>query len=401
MNALAPSPLRAGTGRPPAPLVVMLSAAHPPEDVRVVGKEGAALAAAGWRVWHLCPQPVPSGPSAGTPARSRGVVLAPYRRRPGWLGRLLGIPALARRARACDAAVLHASEPDSWFAALIAARGRGTRVVLDVHEHYPSRLDHRLPRPLRPVLAPLARAAIRLACRAMAARADAVVVAKDGLDGDFRAAPRLVAVRNYAEPLPLAPRRHTPGPLVLAHLGSLTRSRGSEEMLQALALGPPQARLRLIGRFADGSEADFLALARLLLLEDRVERLGWMPQPAALEALAGADIGLVLFQPGVENHRLALPHKLFDCMLAGLPVIAPDFATEVAAVVRDSGCGLLVNTACPRAIAAAVETLRDPALRARMGAAGREAALGRYGWAAEAERLTGLYGRLAPLPGRG
>ncbi|MHA8049166.1 glycosyltransferase, partial [Roseomonas mucosa] len=199
----------------------------------------------------------------------------------------------------------------------------------------------------------------------------------------------------------LAPRRHAPGPLVLAHLGSLTRSRGSEEMLQALALGSPQARLRLIGRFADGSEAEFLALARLLLLEDRVERLGWMPQPAALEALAGADIGLVLFQPGVENHRLALPHKLFDCMLAGLPVIAPDFATEVADVVRDSGCGLLVDTACPRAIAAAVETLRDPALRARMGAAGREAALGRYGWAAEAERLTGLYGRLAPLPGRG
>jgi len=399
VNALAPLPLRAGAGRPPAPLVVMLSAAHPPEDVRVVGKEGTALAAAGWRVWHLCPQPA-GAPGGAAPARSRGVVLAPYRRRPGWPGRLLGIPALARRARACDAAVLHASEPDSWLAALIAARGRATRVVLDVHEHYPSRLDHRLPRALRPVLAPLARGAIRLACRAMAARADAVVVAKDGLDEDFRAAPRLVAVRNYAEPLPLPPRRHAPGPLVLAHLGSLTRSRGSEEMLQALALGPPQARLRLIGRFADGSEAEFLALTRLLLLEERVERLGWMPQPAALEALAGADIGLVLFQPGVENHRLALPHKLFDCMLAGLPVIAPDFATEVAAVVRDSGCGLLVNTACPRAIAAAVETLRDPALRARMGAAGR-AALGRYGWAAEAERLTGLYGRLAPLPGKG
>ncbi|MHA8049382.1 glycosyltransferase, partial [Roseomonas mucosa] len=192
MNALAPSPLRAGA-RASAPLVVMLSAAHPPEDVRVVGKEGAALAAAGWRVWHLCPQPA-SGVTARPPAQSRGVFLVPYRRRTGWLGRLLGIPALARRARACDAAVLHASEPDSWLAALIAARGRDTRVVLDVHEHYPSRLDHRLPRALRPVLAPLARAAIRRACRAMAARADAVVVAKDGLDEDFRAAPRLAAL---------------------------------------------------------------------------------------------------------------------------------------------------------------------------------------------------------------
>ena len=42
----------------------------------------------------------------------------------------------------------------------------------------------------------------------------------------------------------------------------------------------------------------------------------------------------LLFQAGEVNHRLALPHKLFDAMLAGLPVIAPDFATEVVAVVR-------------------------------------------------------------------
>ena len=40
MNALAPSPLRAGA-RASAPLVVMLSAAHPPEDVRGFIENGA------------------------------------------------------------------------------------------------------------------------------------------------------------------------------------------------------------------------------------------------------------------------------------------------------------------------------------------------------------------------
>ncbi|WP_040614509.1 hypothetical protein, partial [Teichococcus cervicalis] len=49
----APPP---GTAPPPeAPLVCLLSAAHPPTDLRVVGKEGAALAAAGWRVLHIGP----------------------------------------------------------------------------------------------------------------------------------------------------------------------------------------------------------------------------------------------------------------------------------------------------------------------------------------------------------
>ncbi|MBC9180371.1 hypothetical protein IBL25_25830, partial [Roseomonas ludipueritiae] len=48
----------------PAPLVCMLSAAHPPADVRVVAKEGAALAEAGWRVLHLCPAPARQDASA-------------------------------------------------------------------------------------------------------------------------------------------------------------------------------------------------------------------------------------------------------------------------------------------------------------------------------------------------
>jgi glycosyltransferase involved in cell wall biosynthesis len=370
----------------------MLSAAHPPTDVRVVGKEGAALAAAGWRVLHLCPAVAAGVPP---PEQHAGVAIRLYPRRPGWRGRLLGIPALARHAAATGAAVLHASEPDAWFAALLAARLNNAKVVLDVHEHYPSRLDARLPRWLRPG----ARGAIRLLCRLAARAADAVVVAKDGLDADFAVPERTIAVRNYAMPLPVAPRAHRPGPLTLVHLGALGRSRGATEMLDTLALCPPGTRLRLIGRFTDGSGAAFFAHAAALGLAEQVEDLGWMPHAAALAAAAEADIGLVLFQPGVENHRLALPHKLFDCMLAGLPVIAPGFATEVAAVLREADCGLLVDTADPAAIAAAIYALRDPARRARLGARGRAAALGRFGWRAEAARLVRLYQRLAPLPG--
>ncbi|MFC3125218.1 glycosyltransferase [Pseudoroseomonas globiformis] len=372
-----------------APLVCMLSAAHPPADVRVVAKEGAALAEAGWRVMHLCPQGTTPAPTAHA-----GVSICTYRRGGGWRGRVANIPVLARRAAESGAAVLHASEPDAWLAAILAARRTGARVVLDVHEHYPSRLDNRLPAPLRP----LGRTLIRAACRAMSRHADAVVVAKDGLDGDFADPLRITPVRNYATPAKVSPRRHAPGPLTLVHLGALGRTRGSVEMLEALALCPPGTRLDLVGRFTDGSEDAFRAHAAVLGLSRAVTRPGWMPHEAALARAATADIGLVLFQPGIENHRLALPHKLFDCMLAGLPVIAPAFAEEVAAVIREAGCGILVDTADPAAVASAVCRLADPVLRAELGAAGRAAALGRFGWAAEAARLVALYRRLAPLP---
>jgi len=407
------------------PLVLMLSAAHPPDDLRVVGKEGAALAAAGWRVRHLCP-----GDPATAPRQHAGVAIEVYPRAAGWWGRLRNVPALARRAAASGAAVIHASEPDAWLAAIIAAgrrnrqapspalprcagegviplpcaagEGRGggaspaghrPRVVLDVHEHYPSRLDARLPAPLRP----LARAVMRFACRWMARRADLVVVAKDGLAADFCAPERILPVRNYAQPVQVTPRVHAPGPVTLVHLGAIGRSRGWPALLDALALAPVATRLLVVGRFTDGSEAEFRARAAALDLLPRVEIQGWVPHAEALRRAARCDIGVILFQPGERNHQLALPHKLFDAMLAGLPVIAPRFATEVAGIVRDAGCGELVDPADPADVAAAVARLSDPLRRAALGAAGRHAALTRYSWDAEAARLVQAYARLAPL----
>ena len=61
----------AATARP----VLLLSAAHPPGDTRVVRKEGAALAAAGWPVVHLCPD------GAASPARIDGVEILRHRHR--------------------------------------------------------------------------------------------------------------------------------------------------------------------------------------------------------------------------------------------------------------------------------------------------------------------------------
>lgn len=368
--------------------VLMLSAAHPHADARIVAKEGAALAAAGHRVVHLAPGAPPQ------PAL-HGVELRGHAGGRGWRARLRGIPALARAAAALRPAVIQAHEPDSWAAALLAARRCGARVVLDVHEHYPSRLDPRLPRVLRP----LGRLAIGLACRAMAARADAVVLAKDGLEEAFGAG-RCVAVRNYAADPGLPPRIHGPGPLRLLHLGALGAARGAFAMLDLLA-ARPEARLVLVGRFTDASEPAFDARAAALGLAPRIEKHGWLPRAAALRLAAGCDVALVLFQPGVENHRLALPHKLFEAMWLGLPVIVPDFAEAVAAIVTGAGCGLALDTADPAALAAAVATLADPARRAAMGAAGRAAAAGRYAWEGEAARLVALHAELlSPAPSR-
>ena len=371
--------------RLPRPKVLLLSAAHPPADIRVVLKEGASLAEAGYAVSHLCPEPL----SGAAPVLVAGVAITTFPARRGRLRRFFGIPRLAMRAAAHRAEVIHASEPDAWAAALLAGWWTGARIILDVHEHYPSRLDGRAPAMLRPML----RGLLHGVCWAMGWAADAVVVAKDGLEAPFGGEARVVKVRNYALG-DVPPRVHAAGPLTLLHLGALTRARGWAQMLEALALCPPETRLCLIGRFTDDSEADFWARAKALGLTLRITALGWLPHEAALAAASRCDIALILFQPGAENHRLALPHKLFDAMLAGLPVIAPAEAEEVAAVIEAAGCGALVDTANPATIAEEVQRMADPLRRALLGQAGREAALAHFSWAGEAQRLVTLYGRL-------
>jgi glycosyltransferase involved in cell wall biosynthesis len=151
----------------------------------------------------------------------------------------------------------------------------------------------------------------------------------------------------------------------------------------------------VVGEFNDGSKADFDARVVELGLGDRVSTEDWMPYDRVLEEIQASHAGLVLFQPGILNHVYALPHKMFDYMLAAKPIVVPAFAEEVADITRESDCGLLVDSAEPRAVAAAFDRLADDAgLCARLGRNGREAVLTRYNWEAEAEKLIAMYREL-------
>jgi glycosyltransferase involved in cell wall biosynthesis len=83
-----------------------------------------------------------------------------------------------------------------------------------------------------------------------------------------------------------------------------------------------------------------------------------------------------------------MPHKLFDYMREAKPVIAPDFAVEVARIVDDAKCGVLVEVTEAKAIAKAiVRLLSDPALAQCLGESGRKAVEEHYNWQHEEVKL--------------
>lgn len=180
---------------------------------------------------------------------------------------------------------------------------------------------------------------------------------------------------------------------IILHQGSMRRDRGCEQLVAAmnsidnaalvfLGSGPLQSTLEEIVRHHD--------------LQDRVYFVPPVPPTELLSVTASADIGVTLLQDTCRNHRLALPNKLFEYLMAGLPVVASDLP-EIGAVVREFNVGCTVRPDDTIALAATLQKLIDqPELRSSM--AGRTPRVfDRYSWENSKDRFTDVYTKLLRL----
>src|SRR4029077_5284487 len=99
--------------------------------------------------------------------------------------------------------------------------------------------------------------------------------------------------------------------------------------------------------------------------------------------------GVSLLEDSCENHRLALPNKLFEYIAAGLPVVVGDLP-EAAKLVRERRVGWCADPADPGSVAAALRTALaqqdDDGLQRCLARAGSE-----LSWELEKLRLLAVY----------
>jgi phosphatidylinositol alpha-mannosyltransferase len=119
----------------------------------------------------------------------------------------------------------------------------------------------------------------------------------------------------------------------------------------------------------------------------RVDMRGAVPNEGTPPYHAASE---VFVAPAVGQESFGM--SLVEAMAAGLPVVATDIP-GYREVVSDDVEGLLVPPRDPEALAAALlRVLREPALAARLGGAGRERAR-TFDWPVVVDRLEELYGR--------
>ena len=161
------------------------------------------------------------------------------------------------------------------------------------------------------------------------------------------------------------------GALVVGTVGRLAEVKRQDILIRALGLltaAHPATRLLIVG---DGPERPKLeALAADLGLTDRVRFAGYQPRPEVY--LRAMDVF------SLTSRSEGFPVSLLEAWRAGAAVAATAVG-GIPAVVSDGTDGLLFPPGDPAAAAAAIgRLLGDPALRARLAAAGRTTLADRY-----------------------
>jgi len=372
----------------------VLSSVHSPFDGRIFHRQCRALAAAGYRVTLLAPADFERQERDGVTVVG---VLRPRRR----LGRPLVWWRLLRQALRLRPDGVHFHDPELLLLVplLRLTLGRRCRIVYDVHEYFVDSIavKHWIPRPLRPAVAFLARRMERLLVRGV----DGLVLAVEGqralypyFRGPVAVVRNLPAQALFADPHP-HPALDLPG-FRLIYVGLILPQRGIGVLLEAMRLlreqGAEDVRLFLIGPETSPAYMEQIrAFIRRHGLEEQVRWLGPVPPDRLKDCLAGADAGVAPGLYTAQYRRPSLFTKLFEYMLAGLPVVCADYPWS-RPYVEEGRCGLVVPAEDAAAYAQAIRWLRDHREEAReMGRRGREAVLGQYTWEREQERLLAFY----------
>jgi phosphatidyl-myo-inositol dimannoside synthase len=325
-----------------------------------------------------------AGMRADVKVRGSAWMVAPLAMSAGWFKAM-------RVAQKRGATVMHGH----WVVpggAMAAAAGPGLPLVVSLHgsdvfvaeRSAPARLvAHRV----------FARAGAVTACSqdlaqravALGASPDRTEVIPYGVDlARFKPAPELRSDLRASAGIP-------PGaPLVVA-AGRLVRKKGFEYLIDALPMmRSSETRLVIAG---EGDLAEELqSRARDAGVAARVRFLGNLPQDAVGRWFAAADVAAVPSVRDDSGNVDGLPNTVLEALASGTPVVATA-AGGIGSVIENGRTGALVAERDAGALAAAVDALlADPARAGAIGRAARES-VGRFGWAAAAERFEAAYDR--------
>ena len=170
------------------------------------------------------------------------------------------------------------------------------------------------------------------------------------------------------------------------HRGLDTAVKAMPKVLEVI----PQARLLLVGRGSIKPELEKLVTE--LNLKSQVKVQDWRPLEEVPSYIQASQICLVPHHSNPHTEATS-PHKLFQYMLMGKPVVVSS-CKPLQRVVSETQSGLVFTAGDSDHLAAVLLQLKDVRLRNKLGQAGRQAVLDRYNWERTSQDLIRIYDKL-------
>lgn len=288
--------------------------------------------------------------------------------------------------------VYHAHDVTALPACYIASRLRRKLLVYDAHELPlvdPYHVRHRFVWSVSTQLV-----------RFMMRRCDAIITVSPPIVAELQqryGSSQAYVVRSippYQKPLASTRLRERlgldAGAGIALYQGMLQEDRRLDILIRAARVLDPRHRIVLMGQ--DNMHGQLQDLIAQEGVSDRVKILPAVPYAELLAWTASADVGLIVFAPDYSpTIRLSLPNKLFEYVMAGVPVLSTPLEA-IAEVVQGHHLGVVVPSIEPEVVGAAINALlSDKSVLARMRRNALAAAQNELNWECESRRLVEVY----------
>jgi glycosyltransferase involved in cell wall biosynthesis len=237
-----------------------------------------------------------------------------------------------------DAHIYHAHDFNVLLTTWLASRFRRARIIYDAHEITTDREGYRVSRPV-----------IRLIEGLLVHKVDAMITTNHMRAVFFQ--------KEYGTKLPLVLQNRSKfqAPLhsnilretlhlqakvpIILYQGGVQNGRGMRNLVH-VAERVEGAYFVFVGSGRQESVVKEMIEAKHL--QDRVFMIPMVPLDKLPLYTASADVGVQILRNTCLNHYTTESNKLFEYLMAGLPVVASDFP-EMRRIVKDFEVGLVVN----------------------------------------------------------
>ncbi len=179
---------------------------------------------------------------------------------------------------------------------------------------------------------------------------------------------------------------------IALYQGYLQPDRSLDRLIRAAVFLERDTVIVMMGKGDGATLSQLEALIASEGVADRVKILPPVPYEELLDWTASADIGLIVYAPDyMLNVQMMLPNKLFEYLMAGLPVLTSSL-DAIVAVINTYDVGQVVTSLAPANIGAAINSmLADHEALARMSCNALKAAKDEFYWEKESQELIRLY----------